>query len=136
MEMNALKLAALGLIIGLALPAAPQPLETPSVRIHVDASLRRLAPTKVGRAWFLAGGFSPSLIEVQQGQQVVLELTSVEGLHSLAISGYGIQTSEVRTGETTSLVFIANQAGDFSIECRSKCGGLHRRMTGTLVVKP
>lgn len=132
MNMHRIAMAAVLLVVAGALPSWSQT----SVRIHVDASLRRLSPSQTGHAWFLTGGFSPNLIEVEQSQQVTLELKSVEGLHSLAIPEYGVVSAEVGTGQTTTVTFQAERVGEFAIECHSDCGGLHRRMTGTMVVNP
>lgn len=109
--------------------------EEVKVTIHVDARLTRVEGVSKHYS-VLLGGFSPNWLEVQQGQQVTIELTSQEGLHSLAIPAYGLKTAEVEEGETTSLTFVADKIGEFEIACASKCGGVHKRMKGTLLVVP
>lgn len=105
------------------------------ILIQVDARLTRREGISKHHSVIL-GGFKPNWLEVQQGQEVTLELTSEEGLHSLTIPAYGVTTAEVNEGETTRITFLADKPGEFEIACASKCGGLHRRMKGTLYVAP
>lgn len=105
------------------------------ILIHVDATLTRREGISKHYSVIL-GGFKPNWLEVQQGQEVTLELTSEEGLHSLTIPAYGLTSAEVHEGETTRVTFLADKPGEFEIACASKCGGVHRRMKGTLYVAP
>lgn len=119
----------LALLIALGSWAADQDSST----IRIDASLRKRI-TIPGKYSGLVGGFHPNFIEVRRGEQVVLELHSEEGTHSLAIPDYGVKSQPVHPGETTSVSFTPDRAGEFRIVCDSECGPLHRAMVGTLVV--
>lgn len=123
----------LGMFILAALASAVAAQE--KILIHVDARLTRQEGISKHYSVIL-GGFKPNWLEVLQGQEVTLELTSEEGLHSLTIPAYGVTTAEVNEGETTRTTFLADKPGEFEIACASKCRGVHRRMKGTLSVAP
>jgi heme/copper-type cytochrome/quinol oxidase subunit 2 len=88
-----------------------------------------------GKKRWLTYGFSPNVIEVAQGQKVILELTSRDGQHSLAIRGLGVHLGPVRRGETARTTFVADKAGEFEIVCDATCEGDDRRMPGRLIVE-
>lgn len=103
------------------------------ITIPIEAKL--VHNTGTPKSIRLVGGFSPNYIEVRQGQEVTLKLTSRDGKHSLAIPAYHVRSSEVALGEWTSVTFLANVPGEFEIQCAAECGTFHPRMKGTLVVK-
>lgn len=78
--------------------------------------------------------FSPNVIRVSQGDRVRVTLTSDEGFHDFVIDEFGAATSRVNAGETTTVEFVADQAGSFTFYCSV---GNHRAMgmEGTLVVE-
>lgn len=78
--------------------------------------------------------FEPSIIEVQQGERVVLRVTSTDRLHGIGIKKFGVNR-EVPKGKTVDVEFVANEAGTFPVICTEDCGKGHDDMTGTLVVK-
>ena len=78
--------------------------------------------------------FVPSTIEVQQGERVVLRVTSTDRLHGIGIKKFGVNR-EVPRGKTVDVEFVANEAGTFPVLCTEDCGKGHDDMTGTLVVK-
>ncbi len=116
------------LLLLLAITAAAE-----DVTIRIDANLRKRVIAGHGRR--LVGGFHPNWIEVRRGDRVIIELHSEEGTHALAIPDYQVKSSPVAPGETVTLSFVAYRTGEFRVECAAECGGLHRTMTGTLVVR-
>ena len=80
--------------------------------------------------------FEPALIEVEEGDRVVLKLRSVDGPHGIAIKGVKAKASIPEDGSVVTLEFVAAKAGRFNFACNEYCGPGHSRMTGSLVVKP
>jgi len=79
--------------------------------------------------------FSPGVIHVNQGDQVVIELTSLDVVHGLYLDGYGLSTTS-DPGQTASLSFTADKAGTYRFRCSVTCGALHPFMIGKLRVGP
>jgi len=89
----------------------------------------------VSRAVTLSGdSLDPSTIEVCRGQQVTIELTAEDDAE-VHFHGYDDQVPEqaVPAGETVTLSFDANQAGNFPIEIHP-ADGSEEVEAGTLVV--
>jgi len=79
--------------------------------------------------------FEPSVIRVNQGDRVVLELESMDVTHSLYLDDYGLEvTSE--PGRTARLEFVADRVGKSKFRCSIACGTMHPFMVGELVVRP
>ena len=78
--------------------------------------------------------FNPSTIEVQQGERVILRVTSTDRLHGIGIKKFGVNR-EVPKGKTIEVEFVAAEAGTFPVLCTEDCGKGHDDMAGTLVVK-
>ena len=77
--------------------------------------------------------FSPAEITVNKGDQVTIELTSLDVVHGLYLDGYGLQV-EVDPGQTETLTFTADRSGTFRFRCSVTCGDLHPFMIGKLHV--
>ncbi len=114
-----------GVLVGLAaliVAFAPLP-EIPTVRpgartIRVEAS---------------QFSYSPSVISVNQGDTVTIELVSTDVVHGLYVDGYAVST-EADPGQTRTLTFVADRAGSFRIRCNVTCGAMHPFMIGKLNV--
>ncbi len=116
---------AYGLLVGVAalvvafapLPAVdrPQPAER---TIRVEASQY---------------SYSPSIINVNPGDRVTIQLVSTDVVHGLYVDGYGISV-QADPGQTQTLTFVANRAGAFRIRCNVTCGAMHPFMIGKLNV--
>ena len=78
--------------------------------------------------------FSDELITVGEGDTVTINFTSVEGFHDWVIDEFNAATERVSAGGTTSVTFVADQAGTFEFYCSV---GSHRAqgMVGTLIVE-
>lgn len=77
--------------------------------------------------------YSPSVITVNQGDTVTLELVSTDVVHGLYVDGYGVSV-QADAGQTKTLTFIADRSGSFRIRCNVTCGAMHPFMIGKLNV--
>ena len=78
--------------------------------------------------------FTPSEIQVKQGQSVTLKITSTDVSHGFALEEYNIYAF-VTPGETVEITFIANNVGIFEFFCNVFCGEGHSKHRGNLIVK-
>jgi len=81
----------------------------------------------------------PDVIEVNQGDHVIIHLTDIDFdediTHGFAINNYNLNM-EVQPGETNTLDFYADKAGTFPLYCTNFCSALHQEMNGYFLVKP
>jgi len=81
--------------------------------------------------------FTPSQIEVDLGDKVVLEIKGIDDGagrgHGFSILKFGIN-KVVRKDETVMVEFVADEKGTFSFSCSVPCGSGHSTMRGTLQV--
>lgn len=80
--------------------------------------------------------FEPAVLEVTEGDTVVLAVRSADTTHGLAIKALGVKVVIPKTGQPVQVRFVAGRAGTFAITCSEYCGTGHRRMKGQLVVVP
>ena len=80
--------------------------------------------------------FDPAIIEVTEGDRVVLRVKSTDTIHGLAVKEFKAKVKIPRTGEEVTLEFVADRPGTFKITCSEYCGGGHSGMKGTLIVHP
>ncbi|MEN8143876.1 MAG: Sec-dependent nitrous-oxide reductase [Gemmatimonadota bacterium] len=83
--------------------------------------------------------FTPEIIEVTQGDEVVIHITNPEqahdATHGFAIDKYNVNLS-IEPGESQVVRFTANKEGVFPFYCTEFCSALHLEMTGYLLVRP
>jgi heme/copper-type cytochrome/quinol oxidase subunit 2 len=77
--------------------------------------------------------YAPAEVHVNPGDEVTIELTSVDAVHGLYIDGYGVSV-QADPGQTASLTFIADRSGTFRFRCSVTCGALHPFIIGKLTV--
>jgi heme/copper-type cytochrome/quinol oxidase subunit 2 len=77
--------------------------------------------------------YTPSTIQVNQGDRVTLELVSTDVVHGLAVDVYGLQVT-ADPGQTARLIFTADRSGSFRFRCTVTCGPLHPFMIGKIQV--
>lgn len=77
--------------------------------------------------------YSQDTIEVTEWDVVTINFTSDQGFHDWVVDEFDAATEQVETWGTTSVTFVASQAGEFEFYCSV---GAHRAnwMVGTLVV--
>ena len=79
--------------------------------------------------------YTPSVINVNPGDRVTIELTSNDVVHGLYVDDYGVSMT-ADPGQTSRLTFVADKAGTFALRCFAPCGPLHPFMVGKLNVGP
>lgn len=77
--------------------------------------------------------FDPGIIEVNQGDNVELLVTSDDVVHGFAIPDYGINEL-IYPGHPVWIRFVADTTGTFVMECSIYCDVGHYDMTGQLIV--
>jgi len=80
--------------------------------------------------------FTPSRIEVNEGDRVRITLKSADGTHGFAIRRLKVQQEIPKGGTPVTVEFVADQPGTFEIKCSEYCGRGHSDMKATLVVSP
>ena len=78
--------------------------------------------------------FSPNMITVNEGDNVILNIESIDVTHGFTISGFGV-SEQLVPGNTVKIEFVADKKGTFSFFCNIFCGSGHSGMKGTLVVE-
>jgi len=79
--------------------------------------------------------YTPSVISVNPGDRVTIDLTSTDVVHGLYVDDYGVSTT-ADPGQTSRLTFVADKPGTFTLRCSAACGPLHPFMAGKLNVGP
>ncbi len=77
--------------------------------------------------------YSPSVLHVDAGDTVTINLTSADVVHGFYLDGYGLSV-QTDPGQTASLTFVANRSGSFRFRCNVTCGAMHPFMIGKLTV--
>lgn len=92
----------------------------------------RKPPNAEGRWEVSTYRWDPSVIVVNQGDTVTLEIIGINGdKHPSTIEGY-VPSFTVRRGEVTRLTFVADKPGHFLIQCTTHTPS----MRGYLIVLP
>ncbi|MES2315837.1 MAG: cupredoxin domain-containing protein [Patescibacteria group bacterium] len=78
--------------------------------------------------------FTPNTLTVNKGDLVKINFQNAGGFHDFRLDDFKVATSQIKTGETGSVSFIADKTGTFEYYCSV---GQHRAMgmKGTLTVK-
>jgi len=86
--------------------------------------------------WQAEGPAEKPVIEVSQGDQVVLKLRSADVTHGFSLKAFGIYMPKgIQPGRTVYVSFKADKAGTFVFMCNVFCGDIHQHMEGTLIVR-
>ena len=83
--------------------------------------------------------FTPSIIEVNQGDTVIINLVSQDVSHGIYIEGYELKAYSIMYENkpvNATIEFKADKPGTFIFRCALTCGPFHPFMTGKLVVQP
>ncbi len=86
-------------------------------------------------------GWTPATIEVEEGDRVVLDITTKDVKHGLNIPALDLDV-ELPAGKTTHVEFVAKQSGDYRFMCSRWCfadpakSTGHNYMEGKLIVRP
>jgi heme/copper-type cytochrome/quinol oxidase subunit 2 len=98
-----------------------------NVKDPVSASIRTFHVTASH------AGFSPNMIEVNEGDTVRLSLESIDVRHSFYIPALGVRV-EIPARDTTTLEFIATQKGQFEFLSDIYSGENTGNLRGVLIV--
>ena len=111
------------LLVYTGIAATPAPVrQSPEPRV-IEVVARRFA-------------FSPSRIEVTEGETVRLMVRSADSMHGFQIKKLKVSEEIPRGNEPVMIEFTANAVGEFEIACSQFCGKGHEEMRGKLVVVP
>ena len=77
--------------------------------------------------------FIPSIIEVNKGDKVILDIESIDVAHGVSISEFGVR-EYLNPGKSITVEFIADKSGEFTFFCNVYCGDGHGNMRGRLIV--
>jgi cytochrome c oxidase subunit 2 len=80
--------------------------------------------------------FEPEVLEVTEGDRVVVTVRSNDTEHGFAIKKLKVKTTVPKGGDPVRLEFVAGKAGTYEISCSEYCGKGHSRMKAKLVVRP
>ena len=80
--------------------------------------------------------FEPPLIEVTEGDRVLVTVRSTDVEHGWAIKKLKVKTVVPSGGQAVHLEFVAGKPGTYVITCSEYCGKGHSKMKGKLVVTP
>jgi len=86
--------------------------------------------------WQTQGPAVKPVIEVTQGDQVVLKLRSADVTHGFSLKAFGIYMPKgIQPGKTVFVSFTADKIGTFIFMCNVFCGDIHQHMEGKLIVR-
>lgn len=78
--------------------------------------------------------FTPSVLNVNVGDTVVINATAKDTTHGISIPEFKVNLV-VPKGTTQTSSFVADKAGTYTFRCSVYCGEGHSEMTGTLIVE-
>ena len=105
-------------VAGSASPRA-EPSGAPARTIEITASRYR---------------FEPDVIEVRQGERVVLVVRSADTNHGIAIKELGVKAKIPEGGSPVSIELATDRPGTYTVSCAQYCGSGHSKMKARLVV--
>jgi cytochrome c oxidase subunit 2 len=79
--------------------------------------------------------YNPSVIELELGVPVIIELTSLDRQHGFNIPDLGLR-ADVEPGKTVRVRIVPEKVGTFDFHCDVFCGSGHEEMAGRIVVVP
>jgi heme/copper-type cytochrome/quinol oxidase subunit 2 len=77
--------------------------------------------------------FIPDTITVNEGDRVILYITSENGEHGFLLSEFSVN-KRIYPGKITTVEFIADKKGVFGFRCNFECGYGHSGLRGTFIV--
>jgi nitrous-oxide reductase len=104
-----------------------------------DGKVTRRGNIVEAKVYAIRSYFSPSAIEVNQGDSVIIHVTNAEQerdmLHGFGIALYNINVV-MDPGEVKTIAFRATKPGVYPFYCTNFCSAMHQEMQGYLLVKP
>jgi plastocyanin len=121
-----------------SVPAEPESATADTTSVAPEVSEKATPTTDAAERVFTLDafnfGYSDTRLVVQEGDTVTINLTSSQGFHDWVVDEFNAATDKIMAGETTSVTFVADQAGEYEFYCSV---GAHRLqgMVGVLVVE-
>ena len=78
--------------------------------------------------------FEPSIISVNEGDTVKLNIESIDVTHGFTLFEFDVN-ERLAPGKTVTVEFIADKAGEYTFFCSVPCGSGHGSMNGKLIVE-
>jgi nitrous-oxide reductase len=104
-----------------------------------DAKVTRRGSVVEVKMYAIRSYFSPNMIEVNQGDSVIIHITNGEQerdmLHGFGLALYNINLV-MDPGEVKTVAFRAGKPGVYPFYCTNFCSAMHQEMAGYLLVKP
>jgi len=136
----------IGLVVIAGLLFLAKGSDKPAMEANQDNNLQMVESAEVAPAIMTedvktftleAGSFyyQPNVVTVNQGDKVKIVINSVDMQHAFVIDELNIASAIAKSGESTTVEFTADTAGEFQFYCSV---GTHRAqgMVGTLIVQP
>ncbi len=102
-----------------------------------DAGVTRNGSNVTVKAVLVRSTITPTSVEVNQGDTVVIALTNIESttdeIHGFGLLDYTINVT-VDPGETKTVTLKVDKPGVFPYYCTNFCSALHQEMQGYLIV--
>jgi cytochrome c oxidase subunit 2 len=76
----------------------------------------------------------PNLIELRQGQSVVLDVSTKDVQHGFKVEELGIN-EPIQPGKPVEIPIDTSKKGDFEVACSIVCGAGHDDMRARIVVR-
>jgi cytochrome c oxidase subunit 2 len=93
----------------------------PGPAVHLAVTMRKFA-------------VEPKVVRVNQGEKVVLDVSSKDVQHGFQVEQLGIN-EPIQPGKSVAVALDTSKKGQFRMECSIICGAGHDDMTGTIVVE-
>ena len=125
------------LVLGASLYFALQlrPTRTPET-VHIVMTTFQFGFNVTDIPNFQEGKIYPNpTLTVHKGQNVVIELTTLDIVHGFAIDEMSVQ-AYILPGQTVTVSFVADRVGNFTYYCNVFCGVGHPYMHGIFQVLP
>ncbi len=111
---------------------------TPAPNVTNNATSSKAAPATTATTHEITMtaqqfAFSPSSIQVNLGDTVILHVTSTDVQHGIVLPDFNVN-QQLPPGQTKTVTFVANKKGTFEFSCDVPCGPGHREMTGSITV--
>ncbi|HYF90613.1 MAG TPA: cupredoxin domain-containing protein [Symbiobacteriaceae bacterium] len=81
----------------------------------------------------------PDTIVVRKGDKLRLNVVNGDpvNIHGLTVAALGLNTNDIKPGESKEVTITANEVGVFSFKCsKTECAPDHNEMAGQIVVLP
>jgi heme/copper-type cytochrome/quinol oxidase subunit 2 len=139
----------LGIVIGLPITISNYDRYQTRHKVPADSKIFTLTGT-IDRGWtkgavpawkmlvleLMETHANPAIIEVNQGDKIVLKLTSNDVVHGFSLKDFGVFVNEgIEPGKPVVVTFVADKIGEFTFSCNAICGKNHETMQGLLRVR-